>query len=230
MKETNKNINMKSRAFPSSDAQGVDLHPVKIKINIKAKRTRLANLNIGTLKGKTRELASINKRKVDIACIQYKEWKGQKTLIIGNGCKSYYNGIVSNRNGVGCKEEEKDDFRAILDKAVIEILKDDLVIIGEDLNAHVGKPRDSYKRHHGGFEYGERNDEGEHVLKFAQAFHLALTNPYYRKKDSHLITCESATRKTQIDYLLISRRRLKDLIDCKVIQGEDIAEHKLLVK
>ncbi|XP_065315022.1 craniofacial development protein 2-like [Gordionus sp. m RMFG-2023] len=129
-----------------------------------------------------------------------------------------------------CKEEEKDDFRAILDESVMEILKDDLVIIGGDLNAHVGKARDSYKRHHGGFGYGERNDEGEHVLKFTKAFDLALTNTYDKKKDSHLITYESGTRKTQIDYMLISRRRLKDVIDCKVIPGEDIAsQHKLLV-
>ncbi|CAK9291647.1 unnamed protein product [Gordionus sp. m RMFG-2023] len=101
--------------------------------------------------------------------------------MIGDGYKLYYNGIVSNRNGVGiilrqdltssvvevrisdrlmkiklcigqsilhilsvyatqtdCKEEEKDDFRGILDEAVMEIPKDDLIIIG-DLNAHVGK-------------------------------------------------------------------------------------------
>ncbi|XP_065319466.1 uncharacterized protein LOC135927414 [Gordionus sp. m RMFG-2023] len=191
----------------------------------------------------------LNKRKVDIACIQVTKWKGQKTLMIGDGYKLYYNGIVSNRNGVGiilsqdltcsvvdnrisdrlmkiklcigqsilhilsvyapqtdCKEELKDDFRAILDEAVMEIPKDDLVIIGGDLNEHVGKARDSYKRHHGGFGYGERNDEGEHVLKFVQAFDLALTNTHYRKKDSHLITYESGARKTQIDYMLISRR------------------------
>ncbi|XP_065318815.1 uncharacterized protein LOC135926812 [Gordionus sp. m RMFG-2023] len=119
--------------------------------------------------------------------------------MIGYGCKLYYNGIPSNRNGVGiilsqdltssvvevkytpqtgCKEEEKDDFRSIVDEAVMEIPRDDLEIIGGDLNAHVGKARDSYKRHHGGFGYGERNDEGEHVLKFVQAFDLALTNTY----------------------------------------------------
>ncbi|XP_065319803.1 uncharacterized protein LOC135927620 [Gordionus sp. m RMFG-2023] len=63
----------------------------------------------------------------------------------------------------GCKEEEKDDFRDILDEAVMEIPKDDLVIIGGDLNTHMRKARDSYKRHHGGFGYGERNDEGEHI-------------------------------------------------------------------
>ncbi|XP_065321958.1 uncharacterized protein LOC135929348 [Gordionus sp. m RMFG-2023] len=67
------------------------------------------------------------------------------------------------------------------------------------------------------------------VFEFAQAFDLALTNTYYREKDSHLITYESGTRK-QIDYMLISRRRLKDVMDCKDIPGEDIAaQHKLLV-
>ncbi|XP_065323057.1 craniofacial development protein 2-like [Gordionus sp. m RMFG-2023] len=237
MKETNGNMNMKAKAFPPGDAQGVDLHPVKSKVKVKAK-TRLASLNIGMLEGKTRELASmLNKRKVDIACIQETKWKGQKTLMIGDGYKLYYNGIVSNRNGVGiilsqdltfsvvefnrisdrlmkiklcisqsilhilsvyapqtgCKEEEKDEFRAILDEAVMEIPKDDLVIIGGDLNAHVGKARDSYKRQHGGFGYGERN-EGEHILKFAQTFDLA------------------------IDYMLISRRRLKDVITAKSSQ------------
>ncbi|XP_065322179.1 craniofacial development protein 2-like [Gordionus sp. m RMFG-2023] len=118
----------------------------------------------------------LNKRKVDIACIQETKWKGKKTLMIGDEYKLYYNGIVSNRNGVGiilsqdltssvvevkriserlmkiklcigqsilhilsvyapqtgCKAEEKDDFITILDEAVMEISKNDLVIIGDD--------------------------------------------------------------------------------------------------
>ncbi|XP_065320660.1 uncharacterized protein LOC135928199 [Gordionus sp. m RMFG-2023] len=172
MKDTNENMNMKARAFPPSDAQGVDLHFAKSIIKVKAKKTRLASSNIGTFKGKTRELASmLNKKKVDIS-IQETKWKGQKTLMIGDGYKFYYNGIVNNRNDVGiilsqdltfsvlevnrisgrltkiklcigqsilhilsvgapqtgCKEEEKDDLRAILDEAVIESPKDDLVI------------------------------------------------------------------------------------------------------
>ncbi|XP_065321345.1 uncharacterized protein LOC135928809 [Gordionus sp. m RMFG-2023] len=155
---------MKAMAFPLSDAQSVDLHPMKSKIKFKAKKTRLASLNIGTLKGKTRELASmLNKRKVDITCIQETKWISQKILMIGDGYKLYYNGIVSNRNGGGIilsqdlsssvveyillkRVEKKYDFRAILDEAAMEILKDDLVIIGGDLNANVRKARDSYKR------------------------------------------------------------------------------------
>ncbi|XP_065321078.1 uncharacterized protein LOC135928550 [Gordionus sp. m RMFG-2023] len=108
---------------------------------------------------------------------------------------------ICSSNGLQGRRERY--FRAILDKAVMEIYKDDLVIIGGDLNAHVGKTRDTYKRHHGGFGYGERNDERGHILKFARP-DFALTNTYYRKKDN--------------------------VIDCKVIPGEDIAaQHKLLV-
>ncbi|XP_065318844.1 uncharacterized protein LOC135926841 [Gordionus sp. m RMFG-2023] len=102
---------------------------------------------------------------------------------------------------IGCEEKEKNDFRAILDEAVMEIPKDDLVIIGGDLNAHVGKARDSYKRHHGGFGYDGRNDEGEH---------------WYKENPDRLHA-----------YLA---QRLKDVIDCKVTPGKDIAaQHKLLV-
>ncbi|CAK9302895.1 unnamed protein product [Gordionus sp. m RMFG-2023] len=53
----------------------------------------------------------------------------------------------------GCKEEEKDNFRAILDEAVMEIPMDDLVIIGDDLNAHVGKARDNFKNYLGSLIY-----------------------------------------------------------------------------
>ncbi|XP_065322024.1 uncharacterized protein LOC135929395 [Gordionus sp. m RMFG-2023] len=183
MKDTNEDMIMKARAFSPSDAQGVDLHPVKSKIKVKAKKTRLASLNIGTLKDKTRELASmLNKRKVDIACIQETIWKVYTPQ-------------------TGCKEEVKDDFRAILDDAVMEIFKDDLVIKGGDLNAHVGKARDSYERHHGGFGYGERNNEGEHWDK---------ENP--NRLHAYL------------------SQKIKRCNDCKVIPGKDIAaQHKLLL-
>ncbi|XP_065318829.1 uncharacterized protein LOC135926827 [Gordionus sp. m RMFG-2023] len=50
MKGTNENMKMKARTFPPSDAQDVDLYPAKRKIKVKAKKTRLASLNIGTLK------------------------------------------------------------------------------------------------------------------------------------------------------------------------------------
>ncbi|XP_065318875.1 uncharacterized protein LOC135926870 [Gordionus sp. m RMFG-2023] len=111
----------------------------------------------------------------------------------------------------------EDDFRAILDNAVVEIPKDDLVIIGGDLNAHVGKARDSYKRHNGGFGYGERNDEGEHVLKFAHAFDIALTNTYYRKKE-----CKNSDDKT--NYKKSKRIATKAVARAKAMAYDDMYE------
>ncbi|KAK6764498.1 hypothetical protein RB195_024719 [Necator americanus] len=62
---------------------------------------RLATLNVGTLTGRSRELAdSLRKRRVDICCVQETRWKGSKARELGDGYKLIYHG-TSNRNGVG---------------------------------------------------------------------------------------------------------------------------------
>ncbi|KAK6756255.1 hypothetical protein RB195_014575 [Necator americanus] len=62
---------------------------------------RLATLNVGTLSGRSRELAdSLRKRRVDICCIQEARWKGSKARELGDGYKLIYHS-TSNRNGVG---------------------------------------------------------------------------------------------------------------------------------
>ncbi|KAK6742269.1 hypothetical protein RB195_009870 [Necator americanus] len=62
---------------------------------------RLATLNVGTLTGRSRELAdSLRKRRVDISCVQETRWKGSKARELGDGYKLIYHG-TSNRNGVG---------------------------------------------------------------------------------------------------------------------------------
>ncbi|XP_065318786.1 uncharacterized protein LOC135926782 [Gordionus sp. m RMFG-2023] len=140
-------MNMKARAFPPNDAHDVDFHHVKSKTKVKSKKTRFAMWV---------------KRKIDIACLQEAKWYGQKTQLLVDGFKLYYNGFVNKRNGVvytpqsGCKDEER-----ILEKAMMEIPKDNIVIIGGDLNAHVGMTREGYK-YHGYFRYREVN-EGEDV-------------------------------------------------------------------
>ncbi|KAK6754467.1 hypothetical protein RB195_013457 [Necator americanus] len=62
---------------------------------------RLATLNVGTLTGRSRELAdSLRKRRVDICCIQETRWKGSKARELDDDYKLIYHG-TSNRNGVG---------------------------------------------------------------------------------------------------------------------------------
>ncbi|KAL7881155.1 hypothetical protein SRHO_G00034090 [Serrasalmus rhombeus] len=63
---------------------------------------RVGTLNIGTMTGKGRELADMmERRKVDILCVQETRWKGSKARNIGGGFKLFNHGVERKRNGVG---------------------------------------------------------------------------------------------------------------------------------
>ncbi|KAK3518743.1 hypothetical protein QTP70_010884 [Hemibagrus guttatus] len=58
--------------------------------------------------GKGRELADMmERRKVDILCVQETRWKGSKSRSIGAGFKLFYYGVDSKRNGVGVVLKEE---------------------------------------------------------------------------------------------------------------------------
>ncbi|KAK3574270.1 hypothetical protein QTP86_004383 [Hemibagrus guttatus] len=58
--------------------------------------------------GKGRELADMmERRKVDILCVQETRWKGSKARRIGAGFKLFYYGVDSKRNGVGVVLKEE---------------------------------------------------------------------------------------------------------------------------
>ena len=57
------------------------------------------SLNIGTMTGKSRELADImTRRKINIACIQETRWEGTKAREIGEGYKMCYHGYNTKKN------------------------------------------------------------------------------------------------------------------------------------
>ncbi|KAK3522688.1 hypothetical protein QTP86_029536, partial [Hemibagrus guttatus] len=69
---------------------------------------RIGTLNVGTMTGKGRELADMmERRKVDILCVQETRWKGSKARSIGAGFKLFYYGVDSKRNGVGVVLKEE---------------------------------------------------------------------------------------------------------------------------
>ncbi|KAK3554542.1 hypothetical protein QTP70_025394 [Hemibagrus guttatus] len=69
---------------------------------------RIGMLNVGTMTGKGRELADMmERRKVDILCVQETRWKGSKARSIGAGFKLFYYGVDSKRNGVGVVLKEE---------------------------------------------------------------------------------------------------------------------------
>ena len=66
---------------------------------------RVCTVNIGTLKGKGREIADmLRRRKADICSVQEVRYKGKKTMSFGKGDDEYkllYSGDEDGSNGVG---------------------------------------------------------------------------------------------------------------------------------
>ncbi|PWA80379.1 craniofacial development protein 2 [Artemisia annua] len=83
---------------------------------------------------------------------------------------------------VGRSEEEKKSFWDSLDELVRECPPDQRLIIGGDLNGHIGAATDGYAGVHGGFGFGVRNDEGRSILEFTTAHDLVVANSFFKKE------------------------------------------------
>ena len=107
--------------------------------------------------------------------------------------------------------EEKEVFWSDLEETVEMISREERVIVGADLNGHVGvgnNGEDVMGRH----GMGERNDEGQAVVDFAKRMELVISNTLFQKKLGRKITYSSGGRNTQVDYILLRRRRLKGVL------------------
>jgi hypothetical protein len=131
---------------------------------------------------------------------------------------------------VGLSDDVKRRFWKDLEDIVREVPNNEKLFIGGDLNGHVGTVRCGFERVHGGFEYGEQNQEGENILNFAIAYDLMVANTFFRKKKSYLITFSSVQHSSQIDFVPTKREERPNCMDCKVIPSECVVtQHKLLV-
>ena len=89
---------------------------------------------------------------------------------------------------VGRSIEEKEEFLLSLSKMVDEIGQEEFVVIGGDMNGHVGEKVDWYEGVHGGKGYRVRNFEGEMLLEFAGAKKLVVLNTWFTKNESKKVT------------------------------------------
>ncbi|KAK3531167.1 hypothetical protein QTP70_013271 [Hemibagrus guttatus] len=170
-------------------------------------------LVISGAKGKGRELADVmERRKVDILCVQETRWKGSKARSIGAGFKLFYYGVDSKRNGVGvvlkeefvrnvlevgCELEEKERFWSELDEVMESIPTGERVVIGVDFNGHVGEGNTGDEEVMGKFGVKERNLEGQMVVDFAKRMDMGVVNTYFQKREEHRVTYKSGGRRTQ---------------------------------
>ncbi|KAK3508268.1 hypothetical protein QTP70_018018 [Hemibagrus guttatus] len=167
--------------------------------------------------GKGRELADMmERRKVDILCVQDIRWKGSKARSIGAGFKLFYYGVDSKRNGVGvvlkeefvrnvlevgCELEEKERFWSELDEVMESIPTGERVAIGADFNVHVGEGNRGDEEVMGKFGVKERNLEGQMVVDFAKRMDMGVVNTYFQKREEHRVTYKSGDLEKAYDRL-----------------------------
>ena len=131
---------------------------------------------------------------------------------------------------VGRSSKEKEDFWNLALTSLMSIPQNEMIILGGDLNGHVGKSPAGYEGIHGGFGYGSRNVEGEHVLEFCDALQLVLCNTFFKKEDNKVITYSSGGTASVIDYIAVRRRDRNTVVNVKAIASEEcVSQHRLLV-
>ncbi|XP_071700650.1 uncharacterized protein [Rutidosis leptorrhynchoides] len=84
----------------------------------------------------------------------------------------------------GRGDAEKRHFWESLDEVVRMCPPDHRLLIGGDLNGHIGTGVEGFTGVHGGFGYGVRNEEGLSILEFAVAHDLAVVNLFFKKRDA----------------------------------------------
>ena len=91
----------------------------------------MATLNIGTMTGRGKELADMmERRNVDILCLQETKWKGSKARNIGGGCKIFYNRADGRKNGIEIVLREE------LAESVLEVKRVSVILMAMKLEVN----------------------------------------------------------------------------------------------
>ena len=109
------------------------------------------------------------------------------------------------------------------------VSKEENIVLGADLNGHVGEGNIGDEEIMGRYGAGTRNKEGLKVVDFGKRMDLAIVNTYFQKKDEHRVTYKSGRKSSQIDCVICKKRNLKEMCDCKVIVNECLTKQHCTV-
>ena len=109
---------------------------------------------------------------------------------------------------VGHIREEKEAFWLDLDEIVEKIPKNKRIVVGADLNGHVGKGNNGDEECMGRHGLGKKNNEGQAGVDLAKRMKLAITNAYFVKKPAQRVIYNSGGRSYRVDYIMVRRRRI----------------------
>ena len=115
----------------------------------------------------------------------------------------------------GLGKEKKEEFWEEWDGLMGKIEKGERVVIGADLNGHVGRESAGFEEVHGGWGFGTRNEEGRAILEAAVVHELVVVNTWFERKEGQLVTFSRQGCETQIDYMLVRRDQRRECVNCK---------------
>ena len=130
---------------------------------------------------------------------------------------SILNIVSANAPQVNNSMEERNDFWEDLDGLMESISKKERIVLGADLNGHVGKENIGDEEIIWRYGAGTRNKEGSMIVDFGKRMDFAIVNTYFKEKDEHRVAYKSGGKSTQINYVVCRRRNLRKMYDCKMI-------------
>lgn len=103
------------------------------------------------------------------------------------------------------------------------------IILGADLDDHVGKDRRNYARYMGNMVW-ESNEERRWIQNFSVAYYLTIANTFFQEEEKR-VTFSSDFNRSQLDYFLIGSKELQNLRNCTEFQEEEglISQHRSVV-
>ena len=96
--------------------------------------------------------------------------------------------IISYAPQYGLSESKKHNFFLNLLSSTAVASSEEMLLVCGELNGHVGKTSSLFDDVHGGHGYGIKNSEGTRIRKLCAAADLVITNTYFIKCDSQLLT------------------------------------------
>ena len=109
------------------------------------------------------------------------------------------------------------------------ISKEERIVLGADLNGHVGEGNIGNEEKWGGTVLKQEIRKDQWLWIFGKRMDLAIVNTYFKKKDEHRVMYKSGGKSTQVDYVMCRRRNLKEMCNCKVILNECVAKQHHMV-
>ena len=127
------------------------------------------------------------------------------------------------------EEETKDGFYLQMEQEIERVQKKDMLVVMGDYNAKVGRNLEGEVG--GRFGLGDMNESGERVVNFCLENNLVITNTMFKHHQRKMYTWNSPDghTKNQIDYIMISKRFRKCVLNSRAYPGADCgSDHNLV--